>query len=160
MKIKHAVSRLTFRQRGLRERLAPSKARSFFTVCLALAAWPVPAATVTWLGDIPEFDANWTTDANWYGGASPSPGDHLIFGASKQNNNNDFPANTPFVSITLTNDGWNLTGNAITLTNAGIAIAWNQTDPPDNPNLLDMAVTFTSAAIIANTAPGRSKSVV
>jgi hypothetical protein len=123
------------------------------TVWLALSTCPAEAATVVWNGDIPELEPSWGIDGNWFGKAAPTHGDSLVFGFSQKSNDNDFADNAPFASITFTNDSWVLGGNALTLT-AGIAVLWNQSDVPSNPNVLTMPVTFANPAIISNTVPG------
>lgn len=112
------------------------------------------AATVVWNGDVPEYEPVWSNDLDWFGKTAPSPGDSLVFGNSLKDNINDFPDNTPFASITFTNDGWTLGGKAINLTLGGGAIVWSQVDPVANPNVIQMPVTFTSAGVINHTAPG------
>ncbi len=63
-------------------------------------------------------DNNWSDPANWQGGVAPNPGDALVFpsGASQLANNNDFPNGTSFASLTFTGAGYDISGDAITLT--------------------------------------------
>src|SRR5262249_11630519 len=64
------------------------------------------AVTRTWDGG--GADDNWTTAANWVGDFAPAPGDDLVFtGTLRLTPNNDFPANTPFRSITFNAGGFN-----------------------------------------------------
>src|SRR5262245_43045391 len=59
---------------------------------------------------------NWSSGANWLGGAAPSGGDQrLIFmaGAARKVNTNDLPAGTSFESIWVVDDGYNIYGNPV-----------------------------------------------
>ena len=71
-------------------------------------------------------DSNWTTGANWVGGAAPGVGVDLIFGAAGAarlaNNNNFIGANSNFASIQFTNAGYALSGNPVTLTGGATAL--------------------------------------
>jgi hypothetical protein len=64
-------------------------------------------------------DANWTTAANWVGNVAPQAGDDLSFGAAgalqKATTFNNFSPGTAFKSITFTDSGYTLNGNALTL---------------------------------------------
>jgi hypothetical protein len=72
-------------------------------------------AVLTWDGG--GSDNNWTTAANWVGDVAPVAGADLVFtGRVGTTPNNDFAAGTAFSSITFTNGGFTLTGNAVTLT--------------------------------------------
>lgn len=75
--------------------------------------------TKTWSG----LGANnqWPTAANWVGGIAPVAGDDLVFPAGPfvKTCNNTFPAGTTFNSIRITDSGYGLAGNGISL-NAGI----------------------------------------
>ncbi len=64
----------------------------------------IALATDTWTG---AAGPNWTTAGNWSTGVAPSPGDSLVFPAAAGNlvNNNDFPSNTAFGSITIQGAG-------------------------------------------------------
>src|SRR5579862_2161599 len=108
---------------------------------LVLAVPCAQAGPSVWLGDDPELESTWTTEGNWYSGLQPLPGDSLVFGGGQKNNNNDFPPNTPFASITFTNDGWNLGGNAVRLINQGVAVNWSQAGAPLAANTLSLPVT-------------------
>ncbi|GEM_PF-1047857 len=74
-------------------------------------------ATYIWSGA--GVDNLWMTAGNWLGGARPTgAGDDLVFppGAGQLTNNNNFdPAAAAFNSITISGDGFNLQGNALTL---------------------------------------------
>jgi autotransporter-associated beta strand protein len=79
------------------------------------------AAIRTWDGG--GANNNWSTAANW--DAAVAAGDDLVFpgGAavdvSSLNNTNDFAANTPFRSITISGTNYVLNGNLILFTNVG-----------------------------------------
>jgi autotransporter-associated beta strand protein len=120
---------------------------------LALLGYSARAATVVWNPDNPELEPVWSTPRNWDGGMAPSLGDSLVFGAGgSMLNENNFPVDSPFSSITFTNDNWDLTGNAIQLTAAGNAVLWNPGTLPSNDNILEMPITFTTAATISTLA--------
>ena len=68
-------------------------------------------------------DNLWTTAANWVGDVAPQPGDDLVFpsGAARLTNANDFAVGTPIGSLRFTGFAYDVTGNAIALSN-GISI--------------------------------------
>ncbi len=72
------------------------------------------ASTRTWTGN--GATSNWTDAANWDTGA-PVAGDSLVFpaAANRKTNVNDFPANTTFDSISFNGGGYDISGNAISL---------------------------------------------
>ncbi len=63
-------------------------------------------------------DEDWTTAANWSSDLPPITGEDLVFpsGAARLWNVNDYPAGTEFKSILFTGYGYQLHGNAVTLT--------------------------------------------
>jgi ELWxxDGT repeat protein/autotransporter-associated beta strand protein len=65
---------------------------------------------------------NWTDPANWQGNVAPRPGSDLVFpGATGHlSATNDFPAGTPFRSITLDGSGYHLAGNGLVLGDGGL----------------------------------------
>ncbi len=81
----------------------------------------VTPASHSWTGGGGAGNTNWTSAANWSGGA-PVAGDDLLFpsGPSSLNTTNDFAANTVFNSITFSGSGYTLTGNSITLGSAAL----------------------------------------
>ena len=108
-------------------------------VCLISAfTQAANAGTKTWSGG-DRNDANWTSNGNWAGIGGGGPNDDLIFpsGAARATNNNDFPTNTSFKSLTFKGGGYVISGNQIFLEN-GMTI--NRTDlkgPTDfNPNII------------------------
>ncbi|MDB5324222.1 MAG: hypothetical protein JWN40_5853 [Phycisphaerales bacterium] len=67
---------------------------------LTTASQSAIAATITWNGG--GADNNWSTGANWIGGAAPLPADALIFaGVARLAPIDDFPAGTRFSGITF-----------------------------------------------------------
>src|SRR4030095_9699755 len=90
------------------------------TVWLGLAAAPVLQASGTttlhyWTG-ASATSGNWSTGANWAGGVAPTGGDQrLIFmaNAARKVNTNNFASGTPFESIWVVDDGYNIYGNAV-----------------------------------------------
>jgi autotransporter-associated beta strand protein len=89
-------------------------------VLLALAAaalTPTPALadTKTWMGDFVIGGQFWTIPGNWAGGVAPVAGDDLVFPANaiRHTTNNDYPAGTKFNSITISDSGYTLNGNAV-----------------------------------------------
>ncbi|HEY3321774.1 MAG TPA: PA14 domain-containing protein [Planctomycetota bacterium] len=73
--------------------------------------------TYTWQGG--GGNSNFNTAANWVGGVAPTGGvmQNLLFpaGAVDLNPVNNLPANTDVGSISVTGDGYTLTGNALNL---------------------------------------------
>src|SRR5438034_9974512 len=88
-------------------------------VCLEDRAVP---AVSTWDGG--GANANWTTAANWVGDVAPQAGDDLVFPTDQRVSVNDFPAGTPFHSLTVTCREFQLGGNAVELA-AGLHAHWN-----------------------------------
>ena len=75
------------------------------------------AGTSTWTGL--GTDSNWMTADNWSGNTLPQAGYDLVFpeGAAQiAASDNNFPAGTSFNSITIESAGYELAGNAISLT--------------------------------------------
>jgi autotransporter-associated beta strand protein len=70
-------------------------------------------AIATWDGG--GGNNNWTTAANWVGDVAPNPGDDLAFpsGAAQLTNVNDFAAGTLFTSLSVTGNGYAISGNGI-----------------------------------------------
>ncbi|HSY18732.1 MAG TPA: autotransporter-associated beta strand repeat-containing protein [Candidatus Acidoferrales bacterium] len=105
--------------------LIPNKARKRFTIrlvwCLCLAvsigSESVQATVFSWSGA--GGNVSWTTAANWHG-SIPTSGADLVFPASVPTlaNVNDLAAGTEFNSITISGNGYSLSGNAIVLGNA------------------------------------------
>jgi len=81
-----------------------------------------PAKTLVWTGL--GADDNWTTPANWGGGAAPLAGYSLSFGAgaAQKTARNDFPNGTKFAALRFLDGGYSITGNDLTLT-SGISSA-------------------------------------
>ena len=76
--------------------------------------------TRTWDGG--GADSNWMTKENWVDDVTPNANDELVFpdDALRKNNSNNFPAGTPFHSITFSGVGYAIGGNAISL-RAGVS---------------------------------------
>ncbi|WP_171471971.1 autotransporter-associated beta strand repeat-containing protein [Frigoriglobus tundricola] len=74
------------------------------------------AVTYTWTGL--GGDGNWSTAANWDTNMAPAGGEDLVFpsGAARLSNTNDLSGKS-FHSITISGGGYDINGNAITLTN-------------------------------------------
>lgn len=93
--------------------------RLFVCGLLLLIASSAAAATRTWAG----ATGNWSNPANWVGGVAPAAGDDLVFPSGLYTATNDYPASTPFRSLTFP-DGPNgsatLAGNGIVLGAGGI----------------------------------------
>src|SRR5262249_23265824 len=85
----------------------------------------IALATDVWTGL--GADTNWMTPANWQSGVAPVAGDDLDFPsgvpAPSLTNTNNFPAGTTFGSITIGGSGYDLTGNALTLS-SGITTSY------------------------------------
>jgi hypothetical protein len=118
---------------GLEERMAPA------------------AHTWTGLG----ADNNWSTAANWAGNVAPSPGDDLVFaGTDRLTPTNDFPANTPFGTITFASGGFDLGGNAVLLDASGGGVVNAAGD-----NTLSLGIAFKTVQQTITTAAGTTLSV-
>lgn len=76
-------------------------------------------STLTWGGG--GTDALWSNAANWTSGVAPVTGDQLVFqsGAARKASQNDF-LGASFEKITLSDSGYTLTGNKLTLGALGI----------------------------------------
>src|SRR5579875_3678322 len=98
----------------------------------------IAPAIDTWTGAV---SASWTDGNNWAGGVAPKAGDDLVFPATAANltNNNDFAGGTTFSSITIQGPGYNLTGNALNLTN-GITASYATGASTDAINTAFLAV--------------------
>jgi autotransporter-associated beta strand protein len=97
-----------------------------------------------WTGQGP--DNNWSDGANWQGGTAPGPGEDLFFpsGASQLANQNDLPNGTAFSSIRFTGAGYDISGNAITLTSGMTAnLTGGGTDTVEDNISLTANTTFT-----------------
>ena len=94
-------------------------------VALLLLLWPlvlsraVAADTHTWDGSVSTL---WSVAGNWLEGVAPVDGDDLVFPSPAANliNVNNI-VGLDVNSITITGDGYQLTGNAITLAATGLA---------------------------------------
>jgi len=108
----------------------------------ALADLPAPD-THTWDGG--GGDNNWTTAANWAGDTAPAAGDDLVFsGTTRPANTNNFSAGTSFRSVSFTDAGFAITGNALTLTN-GIINAGGTLDPVEGNTTWNLSTTLGAA---------------
>ncbi len=115
---------------------------------VALTAPSLEAQTTSvWSGN--GTDNKWSTTANWDVGASIANGNILQFGISdtniawnRQTNVNDL-SNFSGTSLILNNGGWNLSGNAITLSGnaTGTVIQQNRTYN-GNQTTIGMDITF------------------
>ncbi|MBO0697984.1 MAG: autotransporter-associated beta strand repeat-containing protein, partial [Zavarzinella sp.] len=81
------------------------------------------AFTFRWTGGS-QVGGNWTDPANWQGNVAPRPGSDLVFpeSAARFALTNDFPADTPFNSITLDGGDYVLTGNRLILGDRGLTV--------------------------------------
>ncbi len=110
-----------------------------------IAAQAVFGSSSTWDGG--GADNNWTTAANWVGDVVPSANDELIFpsGAARLISTNDFPIDASFHSLTVNGGGYNITGNAIILTNGITVTAASGGAITIGPNIrLSQAQTFSN----------------
>jgi autotransporter-associated beta strand protein len=89
----------------------------------AFAPQAVLAQTLrTWNGG--GSDNNWNTAANWTTGTAPVATNGLVFsGVTRVTSTNNLTANTTFDSLTLTQAGFTLAGNALQLSSSGTDIA-------------------------------------
>lgn len=91
-----------------------------FLVMLALGIGSAHAGTdFTWNGSV---DANWSSSGNWTPAGPLTAGSNLIFpaGAGNLSNNNDLAAGTAFNTISITGNGYTLSGSNILL-NTGLS---------------------------------------
>ncbi|WP_254512258.1 autotransporter-associated beta strand repeat-containing protein [Anatilimnocola floriformis] len=104
-------------------------------------------ATMTWDGS---SSALWSDAANWVGDIAPAAGDELFFpaGAANLTNTNDLAAGTTFNTVLFTGSGYNISGNAITLTGGLTAnnVTGNNTFTP--------AITIQNGLTIMSANPG------
>src|SRR5690349_8915220 len=78
-------------------------------------------AQMIWDGEAGAADTSWSNPKNWAGDVAPQVEDNLFFPASTQHvSTNDYAAGTRFRSITISEAGYVIGGNAVTLTD-GIA---------------------------------------
>lgn len=90
--------------------------RALALTLVSLLATSSFANTLIWNGG--GADGNWNNAANWFGLGTPANGDTLIFqGAARLNNTNNLVGLT-VNQIQFRNGGFNLNGNAFTLTNS------------------------------------------
>jgi len=106
----------------------------------AINVTDAPPVARTWDGG--GSDGNWTTGANWMGGAL-DPLDSPVFpgAAAQSTNTNNFPADTAFGSLTLSGSGYVISGNRIVL-GGGIS----NSIPAGQSNQLLLDVHFAAAA--------------
>ncbi len=96
---------------GLRTRRAGLVLAAFVGITLLLPS--LPAATRTWTSFL---SGVWSDPGNWTPAGVPQNGDTLVFGVfSGRTCSNDL-ANLSLNTITFTNNGYTITGNAVTLT--------------------------------------------
>ncbi|MFO0810818.1 MAG: hypothetical protein U0746_19485 [Gemmataceae bacterium] len=109
-------------------------------------------AIVVWDGG--GFDAKWSTAGNWVGDVAPRAGDSLTFpaGPARLANVNDFAAGTAFGEIDFTGLGYQVTGNAIVLSN-GVRVDLPTTVTASAAEL-GLALTFTADGSITASSGG------
>ena len=93
--------------------------------CAMAATASASPAVSTWTGTTSGL---WSIGTNWQSGLPPAPGDQLVFpaGASNKTTTNDLPGATVYDSISLSDTGYTLGGNNISLSH-GIASASTNT---------------------------------
>ncbi|MEI6568949.1 MAG: Ig-like domain repeat protein, partial [Verrucomicrobiota bacterium] len=92
----------------------PTDTATYATTNWTVSVTVVPG-TLIWSGA--GANANWTTAANWTGGAAPVAGDILVFPftAASYSAQNDFPPATRFDSIQIASGSYVIGGNPLTL---------------------------------------------
>ena len=108
-------------------------------VCAVLVSVPVPAAILSWSGG--GANAYWNNSDNWGYAGTPANGDTLIFSASQPNllNTNNIASLTlNQIRFVGAGGGYDLRGNAFTLTNS--IMATNTT----GANTIENNITFTN----------------
>ncbi len=100
----------------------------------------------TWTGAV---DSLWSTNGNWDTNTAPVGGDDLVFpsGAANLSNTNDIAAGTSFDAISFEASGYDIGGNAITLTN-GITSTYS--DSGTSTLGLDIALTADETIDVAD----------
>src|SRR5262245_29965605 len=111
-----------------------------------LEARTVPATTLTWSGN--GSDNLWSDAANWTAkgpDTTPHTGDTVIFpdGAKQLKNSNDVQ-NLTLASIQFTGAGYDITGNALSLT-GGISVTPPAATANPAPEVLDVSVVLVKA---------------
>jgi fibronectin-binding autotransporter adhesin len=109
-------------------------------------------AVATWDGG--GADNHWTTAANWVGDVAPQPGDDLVFpaGAARLANVNDFPGGTSFHHLAVNGFNYQISGNAIVLTN-DLSVEAGAGTTSDVPPVLSLRIIFSGPqSITANSA--------
>lgn len=114
-------------------RVALSAVRRFLVLSAGfLLVTNLTAATRNWTGTT---SGTWSVGSNW-GGTAPSPSDDLVFNATANANalNNDYPASTPFNSLTFSGAAtYSPGGNTILLGAGGVTVtggaSWNNFIP-------------------------------
>jgi autotransporter-associated beta strand protein len=93
------------------------KTRLWLAFLLSATAISLRAQTMdTWTGG--GANNNWSTAGNW-GGTVPVSGNALVFsGSTRPSNTNDIAGLNNLNTITFNTSAWNITGNAVTVTNA------------------------------------------
>lgn len=108
----------------------------------------------TWTGS--GANANWSTAANWSGGAAPTgvSTDQLVFAStgSQHTNTNDLTGAT-FGKITLSGNDYTITGNSITLSPGTNSTAFDATNT-SGTNVFNLAITVGSNGEKFQTASG------
>jgi autotransporter-associated beta strand protein len=123
-------------------------------VCAALLSDPMHAAILTWSGG-GWPNANWNTSANW-GGATPGNGDTLIFPADTFTllcTNNIANLTLKQIRFTGYYGGYDIRGNAFTLTNSIVATNSFVTNPIVT---IENNITLATADVTVNVAGGNS----
>ncbi len=90
----------------------------------------------------------WLNPQNWASKVAPNPGDILIFESKPAalDSNNDFAVGMKFTSITINGSGYDITGNAVTLTAANALSAAN----PTGINTFELPLTLSGNQIITD----------
>ncbi|MBA3847576.1 MAG: Ig-like domain repeat protein, partial [Planctomycetes bacterium] len=116
-------------------------------VALCALAGHGQAAVHTWTGN--GVNTSWGTATNWSGGL-PASGGSLVFPAiaNKKFNFNNLPFGTSFHTLTLSAAGYQISGNAITLTSALRSTDFGIDSRIDVPINLFGGITFEVADVI------------
>ncbi len=123
------------------------------TLSLEILETRLAPTTDTWTGagaiaSLAHPNPNWSNPQNWQADVAPRAGDVLIFPnapvAKTRLANNDYTPDTAFASISISGDGYQITGNAVQL-QAGITNNFGF-NTVALPLTLSAAQTFTDAA--------------
>lgn len=107
----------------------------------------LPAQTSTWTGGA--LSNYWSAAANW-GGTAPVSGNALTFaGTTRQTNTNDLSGLANLNTVTFSTAGWNISGNAVSVTSGFVESA-------NGSNTWGLNTTLSNTVSISQSASGEA----